>query len=591
MSFNDYLIVVPTNSTGYLLTDLLATINAQIQVANLTYSLSENRDDLNVPSTTMALDQATNYLDMNVDLTRVFRTPFYSVQSTHSFLGNIQTLDMSQNVQIITSQFNISSAYTLSPSDVITITPQLSKRFVNPNNIQAATFVIAPTDTYEFKNFNELQDQINRLFTTYKDSMNDYPLSNTYVIFDVVGTKIVSRLYLNVNKTITQLNYTLEFVDTTGGDFWNKSLYFDASYVIRDFPLTGAVSIIPNRQQLSDNQILVETNINDEFFLKPYPDINGLNPVTRNYDISIRIPDGTYSRNTLYSKINELLTANPLCKGSSIQVYTSNTREYTAFRFNINRIFSTIDYSIVFYDTLGFTSCASGANQSVRNAMWDTTVGWILGYRAQPTYVLSDYVNTLNVIDTTDNVFNYFNSANMNQCVLISDTGVSVNLFNYFLIVLDDYTQNHLNDGLVTTGMPQTILEIPSDVNYVCDPITGEKVMSSVSSGDTTNSLTNTQLYSNNQKILSQKVMSKSYSAGPFVKDIFGIIPLKLTGITAAQVYSEFGGTLQNQDRIYFGPVNIHRMTIKLLSDRGDLVDLNNTNWSFCLMCEQLYKA
>jgi hypothetical protein len=85
-------------------------------------------------------------------------------------------------------------------------------------------------------------------------------------------------------------------------------------------------------------------------------------------------------------------------------------------------------------------------------------------------------------------------------------------------------------------------------------------------------------------------VKEKSYSKGPFVKDIFGIIPIKTSGLQAGSTYVEFGGTLQNQERMYFGPVNIHRMTIRLLNDRGDLVDLNNTNWSFSLVCEQLYK-
>jgi hypothetical protein len=31
-------------------------------------------------------------------------------------------------------------------------------------------------------------------------------------------------------------------------------------------------------------------------------------------------------------------------------------------------------------------------------------------------------------------------------------------------------------------------------------------------------------------------------------------------------------------------------MTVKLLGDRGNVVDLNGANWSFSLICEQLYK-
>jgi hypothetical protein len=31
-------------------------------------------------------------------------------------------------------------------------------------------------------------------------------------------------------------------------------------------------------------------------------------------------------------------------------------------------------------------------------------------------------------------------------------------------------------------------------------------------------------------------------------------------------------------------------MTIKLVTDRGTIVDLNGANWSFSIICEQLYK-
>ena len=88
----------------------------------------------------------------------------------------------------------------------------------------------------------------------------------------------------------------------------------------------------------------------------------------------------------------------------------------------------------------------------------------------------------------------------------------------------------------------------------------------------------------------SGEVSSKNYGSGPFAKDVFGIIPMKLSGLQNGQSFVEFGGTLQNQERIYFWPVNIHRMSVKLLSDRGNVVDLNGANWSFSLICEQLYR-
>ena len=94
----------------------------------------------------------------------------------------------------------------------------------------------------------------------------------------------------------------------------------------------------------------------------------------------------------------------------------------------------------------------------------------------------------------------------------------------------------------------------------------------------------------NTPNSLGSSVSSKSYGSGPFVKDVFGVIPLKVSNLVSGSAYTEFGGTLQNQERTYFGPVNIRRMTVQLRTDRGDLVDLNNANWSFSLIAEQLNK-
>jgi hypothetical protein len=70
---------------------------------------------------------------------------------------------------------------------------------------------------------------------------------------------------------------------------------------------------------------------------------------------------------------------------------------------------------------------------------------------------------------------------------------------------------------------------------------------------------------------------------------MFALIPIKSTS-TPGSIYVEFGGTLQQQERIYFGPVNIRRLSIKLMNDKGNTVDLNGGNWSFQLVCDQLYQ-
>ena len=65
---------------------------------------------------------------------------------------------------------------------------------------------------------------------------------------------------------------------------------------------------------------------------------------------------------------------------------------------------------------------------------------------------------------------------------------------------------------------------------------------------------------------------------------------MKVAGLQNGSSYMEYGGTLQNQSRNFFGPVNIRRLSVSLISDRGNKVDLNNANWSFSIICEQLNK-
>ena len=41
--------------------------------------------------------------------------------------------------------------------------------------------------------------------------------------------------------------------------------------------------------------------------------------------------------------------------------------------------------------------------------------------------------------------------------------------------------------------------------------------------------------------------------------------------------------------RFYFGPVNLSSFRIRLLNDKGLLLNLNNMDWSFSLRVTQLY--
>ena len=51
----------------------------------------------------------------------------------------------------------------------------------------------------------------------------------------------------------------------------------------------------------------------------------------------------------------------------------------------------------------------------------------------------------------------------------------------------------------------------------------------------------------------------------------------------------ESGGLLYGFKRDYFGPVTVSRMRIRILDQYGDIVDLNNNDFSFTLKFDMMY--
>jgi hypothetical protein len=158
---------------------------------------------------------------------------------------------------------------------------------------------------------------------------------------------------------------------------------------------------------------------------------------------------------------------------------------------------------------------------------------------------------------------------------------------------LDDFNQNRLNDGVVTITQSEIKMPLPSYVSsavITCDESNNGTLVANASTNVASNNLTLNQLYSLNQIYNSRQNPVKQFTTGPFVKDVFAIVPLKLTGLQNGQIYAELGGTLQQQERQYFGPVNLKRAALTIYTDKGTVLDLNGTNWSMTCIAELLYQ-
>jgi hypothetical protein len=71
-------------------------------------------------------------------------------------------------------------------------------------------------------------------------------------------------------------------------------------------------------------------------------------------------------------------------------------------------------------------------------------------------------------------------------------------------------------------------------------------------------------------------------------KNILARISLQ-TGTGFLDVNSQNNLMLTTTARQYFGPVDIQKLRIQLLDEYGRVIDLNNTDYSFCLTLQSLY--
>jgi len=617
---NDFSMNIQTG-TYNTLTQYLSAITQSFANKNPT-----TNQYFNMVNTVASLD-VNNTFNLQIDLTKAFDNKNYKVIiDGNSFLTQTNNFDISFSIVTNIPHYGYPQTYNLYDISNINISIQkIYNGYVLPTNqlfmIQSdistytndgngnAPQIPVLLSSKQYSTYDALTSAIqNALLTTQVVSNvnTQTPLSRSTVSISETSTDISMNINLNCYYHLAEVNYDISFVDgiidisniNNAWNVFNINSFYDLSQNISPdgFALiTGTKTV-----GLASASINIIDNCNNTITF------NTNNPNSPTDSIIIQIPPKSYTIGTLYTAINSALSNNPRTYGSHFKQININNQEYTQMWININRIFTTQDYILDFYDTTNFVSCYAGS-KSVQNTTWDSTIGWMLGFHDYTQYFLTTQNQTLPTQPSTTPY--YLSSSNGSYIItqnkdlsanlllsssikLTGDTTLSTNLYNYFLISIDDFIQNHLNDGLVTITRSQSSIQLP-DYAYSTtqsrDPATGQLVATSTSQSNSDN-VTNAQLYALNQSISSQQNPNKEYSSGPFIKDLFGIIPYKPPK-TTGEYYTEFGGTLQNQERLYFGPVNIRKMAIQLLTDRGTLLDLNGSNWTFSFVCEQLYRS
>ncbi len=575
---NNSLLINFSSSNVFTLDSLITKLNNDMSNYN-----SSPQNTTNIINNSRFYIDTNNKLAFKAELKKEFNNTHYQIKSNYSYLRhdinnadngfiNMDPIDLSyisyNIIRPTDSNYRINSTITIKPKS-------------NTDNLgQSQISVDISTGNSQIYTFSEFCNHIYGKI-----------ISNPYLATSTRDINTPEIIKIKIRNNLLTNDYKLHFYTYTNQtespyNFWQTKLMFDFSYILLNNynRNSNTTNIQSQLNKNNTNQLNLVNGRNNTFYIQAHP-INGLigsdaETIMITLTANEYANGGTYySQTSLIDEINRKLLENKFLYYSSINftnslnvesseedLYLKSSPITVNFDIMFTKKYTSSDYKIVFYDPTNFVKCYIGYD-TAKNATWDSTLGWILGFRNNVEYLLTPEIIGDNII------------------LLKSDTCVSVNIYNYFLIMLDDYTQSHINDGLVTISMADNIINAPSNITFTCDSNTEEKTV-------VTDGITARQAQANAEKLNSirNKIMQKSYSSGPFVRDIFGLLPIKTTGMQAGQVYVEFGGTLQNQERTYFGPVNIHRMTIKLLTDRGDLVDLNNANWSFSFICETLYK-
>jgi hypothetical protein len=295
-------------------------------------------------------------------------------------------------------------------------------------------------------------------------------------------------------------------------------------------------------------------------------------------NIPITIPSGNYTPTTFVTALIDAFTAASFTFTSTPVLYNSSSYKITmklnggtytppssstttAFTINPNTT------RLIFFDPTITLQCEITCVQ--HGLYLNQTLGWLMGYHTSTGII---------PVEADGNT---------------GDSVLDLNGPRYFILALDDYNQNHLNNGLVSITEPSKVVKLPSyyspDQPYICEPSQSGLGPVAQLTQSSPRTLTQSQIYTINE-ILKNNVNNMELRAkAPTTTDVFAIIPIKQSSIGGG-LYVDFSGQLQDNRRTYFGPVDIDRMRIRLLNDKGNVVNLNGADWAITIISENLYQ-
>jgi hypothetical protein len=474
------------------------------------------------------------------------------------------------------------------------------------------------SDWYENENLTQSdQNQVNKI-TQRKQKVGVFgnqhaPMNREQIATTDTYTLPVKQDSLNPNlkNTVSRfVNLDSQFRQYTSGiDSTSTNYTLDLSDTLKN-----ALSLSLYSYQIPFSWYVIDTAYGNTCFW--------VVDVSSNNAIPVSVPPGNYSQTGFQTQLNSSFQnagfSTPAVSGYVTEdnpvYYNANNGKITLFLYGgtytdpdgvLTSFTITTDTSIVFYDFTGVLQCSINCASNV-NHYFNNTLGWLMGYKLP-------YIN----IEPSGNS---------------ASSVLDLNGTKYLILVLDDYNQNHVNNSLVSITQYSNTLKIPSyfspDLPYTCltpaqqgnnlTQLVDGVIAQSLFDNQTVNAqnglliagkyeadytptqiilpsaprtLTQAQIYTINEINKNKNNMTNYLAKAPTSSDILAILPVKTsTGVPTGSLLVEFSGSLQDNRRVYFGPVNIERMAVKLLDDKGNILNLNGNDWCFTLACESLYQ-
>lgn len=626
-----------SNSTGYSLAQYLAAINAGLTL------MDPNADYFTIK--TAFIDPANGFFRLDIDFARVYAGAAhyqYSCSGTDYFFANfgissttnpllgdgVAPISLTGTFQNVGS-YDMTQNKSLFRLDVATGGRDVANIIQQDGGTTTEVVVpfVGATKAYVL---TDLLDALKASLDQFADDDGARLLSTCDLSFAISadGSSVRVTFLLAVVKRVTEsaLVLTLANGANSSSNWANTSWYKYLNLQSQTYelgsdpdtasvPATGARRLSGNGAIQSD--VLELARDTPWTFPAGDDDVGGgggggvVDPDSPLVGVvappQIVVPQDTYTRQSLFTTMNRLLSEHPDLAGSAVRTATVLGVPYCELRMSVCRSFGPESHELLMYSSDRFLTCVNKtkATYATANVAPTQTLGWILGFHTLTRYGPLDADASVAAAsgstffrDTT-NPYVYSTTADGRGVASITGGAtVTVNPYATLYLTLDDFSQNRANDTVVSIAARDSQysqISGSSRRNFQCDPATGRPYVSGTSAARM-QTLTRNALYANMSLLYGAAAdaeaqrLSTSTNAASVPTDTLAVLPLG-TGVSFGQSFTwqlPAGDGAAAMTRMYTGPIKLARGKVQLLTDRGAPLNLNGQNWSVTLLCELL---